>query len=732
MAACQAKPGQRSFAVLMEEPTQEVEEGAIFSTTFYKLRVLCHERPLAGFGKEGSKEYFWRVHRRYSEFEELEEKLREAQLLPVAVALPGKTFFQHLRPSKAFAYQRSGELLAFLKAAVAAAEAAAESIAAAAAATSTGRGERPGKAPSSERLVPFDMSDVSDDLARFLGMEEPLVLPPAAGRQAAQLRVWGLPEDAEERTSQLVHSLNAGNYILGHLNPGPPSLRFRCIDKQATLGDVTFCCAEARNVAPLAASSASHYAAEKLGAGSRRGSPLSLSVSVSGLGSAHSSPTLTYARAPKHSSPMLTYAPPPTSGRCWTATWPMSADPLSLATPPQVATPPSKFRSPLSSLCSSPSASLLPSPICSPSQSRCPSPPRFSLNGAASPLGDEISSFASMSTISTVSTADTDAPLMRMHEVKQANNQQFESGVWYEVNVDTEWCKVQEHRRWWKDAKKLGPRADHEEIAAGKAVVKGAHRVASPPEAKVSKVADAQEKAKMVTQLEMTAALFRELSMSHSDLHPILGYGTDGRSFTMVQGLSNSRSLRTLPFTPQRCYRVLGQALKALLHLHQQHLPHGHLSPESLLVEDAPLGPQVRLLWAPGQRRPEKHTLATLGFRAPGEWGAEAGSAGDIWSLACVILVWWSGFSPCPHPWTQFAGRSNLQEEIHNALSEQPPALPQALLDLHGAAAVAEEPGHSFLSLLASMLTKCLVWKAADRPSASQLLNDRFFQSLAL
>jgi len=236
-------------------------------------------------------------------------------------------------------------------------------------------------------------------------------------------------------------------------------------------------------------------------------------------------------------------------------------------------------------------------------------------------------------------------------------------------------------------------------------------------------VAEARRKA--IAEYERAAAMYRELSVNHEDLHCILGYGVEGKTLAIAQqALPAGHGLRRLPFTQQRCHRVLGQALKALGHLHEQLLPHGHLSPESFLIEEGPLGPQVRLAWTPGQRRPEGHASSMLGFRGPGLQGP----AGDVWALACVMLVWWTGFKPVAHPWGQFARSPTLQQDILEALAEQPPAMPKALLDLHAAAATAEEPGHSFLALLASLLTRCLVWNPTERPSTLQLLQHRFFE----
>jgi len=237
----------------------------------------------------------------------------------------------------------------------------------------------------------------------------------------------------------------------------------------------------------------------------------------------------------------------------------------------------------------------------------------------------------------------------------------------------------------------------------------------------------------MIVEYEASAALYRQLSERHRDsLHPILGYGAEGKVLAIAQEASpRGCGLRGLRFTPQRCHRILGHSLKALAHLHSQIMPHGHLSPESILVEEGPLGPKAYLVWAPGQRRGQ--ASATLGFRSPDRARGLGPPtprclAADVWALACVVLVWWMGFDPVPHPWTQFARSQRLQHDILDALAEQPPALPGALLDLHAAAAKAEEPGHTFLTHLAGLLTECFCTEPEQRPTVEQLLCHRFFE----
>lgn len=285
-------------------------------------------------------------------------------------------------------------------------------------------------------------------------------------------------------------------------------------------------------------------------------------------------------------------------------------------------------------------------------------------------------------------------------------------GVWLQVDVDAELWRDEEQRKWW------------ESLQQGKM----ATEVTKVSKRAVAASNDSEGRRRANARLVRHAALFRELATMREelDLHPILGFGGDGRQVAIVQpAVPTSHGLRGFTFAPQKCHQVLGQVLKALVYLHAQLVPHGHLSPESLLIQDTMLGPQVKLAWTPGQRRPEGHAPATLGFRGPGPLGC---TAGDIWAVACVVLVWWSNFDPAPHPWTQFTRSHSLQKNIYDALAQQPPDLPKALLDLHLAVTVADEPLHSFLANLAKLLTLCLAWQPHDRPCASALLEHEFFE----
>lgn len=640
------------FAVLFEGSTVEKEGGTLCGwAAFFHIRVICHERKPYKDRYAGCKEYSWRVRRRFSDFQELDAGLRAANILLPSAELPRRTFWRHLYPTEEFVKQRSEELHRFLDAALAAAAA---------------------RAASDPDLT--DLADVSSALPQFLGMAAVSVgsgphlnlEPDPSGRD------WAYPEDAEERHVALVHTLDRGVYVWGHLDTGSPTgTRLTRFDRQERLGDLSCTHAEARH---------STVAKEQRpSAPARR--RISSDLMSESISETHSSrgPSLT-------SSPVLLASSPP---RC-----------------PSLC--PSLF--------SSPAASLLPSPVASPAQSRCATPPRRgSLCGPCDETHYETLSFTS------TSTADTEQSIHHS-EMPPARPKPPSKAVWLEVDLDNECSRAQEHSQWW-----FGVLADRANRGLDlKACVKGASRVDSAGAAKQQAHNRAEARRKMIVQYEKAAALYRELSVMHEDLHTVLGYGVENKTLVIVQQTAtNLCGLRSLPFTQQRCHRVLGQALKALARLHEQHVPHGHLSPESFLIEEGPLGPQARIAWTPGQRRPEGHASATLGFRGP---GCEQGPADDIWSLACVFLVWWKGFDPVPHPWTQFAKSHRLQQEIRSALAADPPEIPKALLDLHLAAAAAEEPCHTFLSLLAQMLTRCLIWDPAERPSAEQLLQHRFFE----
>lgn len=317
-------------------------------------------------------------------------------------------------------------------------------------------------------------------------------------------------------------------------------------------------------------------------------------------------------------------------------------------------------------------------------------------------------------TFSTTSTADTDVHTLAF-QTCWPPPQKTIAAVWTEVDLDIEWQRSEDHRKWWnavvsQSAADTKPKAT---VAPGTG----------------TDVKDSEGRRNSIAAYERSAALFRELAASNEALHPILGYGTEGRRLVIVHQASTCAGLRSFQFTQPRCYRFLGQSLKAFAALHEQQLAHGHVSPECFLIDEEPLGPQVRICWLPGQKRTEGRCSATLGFRGPGD---PTSPPGDIWALACVVLVWWMGFSPAPHPWTQFRKHQSLLQEMQKAISEQPPAMPKALLDLHLASAVAEEPEHSFLALLASLLTRCLAFDPAERPSATQLLKHPFFGELSL
>lgn len=235
-----------------------------------------------------------------------------------------------------------------------------------------------------------------------------------------------------------------------------------------------------------------------------------------------------------------------------------------------------------------------------------------------------------------------------------------------------------------------------------------------------------QEKMKrqLIMQYEKTAAMYRELAVTHKDLHPLLSYGAEGKTFVVVhQGAPHAHTLRTLGFTPHLCFRILFQTFTALNKLHKQGIFHGHLTPDSFIIEVDAMGPRTALAWTPGQRRSDAMP-ATLGFRGPGAIGLAA----DVWSVACVVLVWWKEFEVL-HPWTQFAKAHRPQQKITEALKEDPPQLPNAYLDLHLTIAQAEEPEHTFFQMLQSLLAECLMINDPSKcQTVEQLLKHKFFQ----
>lgn len=589
------------FSVLLEDVTIERDIGTLSGiVTFFHLRVICHERKSYRARYSGCKEFAWRIRRRFSDFEDLDAGLREIQLSPT-VALPRKTFWRHLYPTKEFVKQRSCELLTYLNAVLIL------------------TAEKAAADPESY----IDASELGSALPQFLGLKE-------ADDPVAEGHSWLLPKEAEERQVALEYSLDRGVFVWGHLDTGSPTAsRLRRFERQATLGDLTCTYAEEQ-----------HTGKEPCSRSRRRSEFRPESHSRSNT-----------------SSPQLIPASPPF---------------------PRGLSPP---------------VSLLPSPIASPAQSRCSSPPRFIL----SMTSDDTLSFTSNSTVDT-ECMDMLAPIRKPQS----------AAAWVEADLDREVQRAQEHNTWW--------------VGVASKTCEGKAEIAE----QTTRQDSSEARRKAITEYEKAAALYRELSVAHEGLHTILGYGAEGKTFVVVQQAApKCQGMRTLAFSQHRCYCIMGQALKALVHLHEQGLAHGHLSPECILVEEGLLGPQARIAWAPGQRRMQGHTSATLGFMGPGVAGTPAA---DVWAFACIILVWWNGFNPVPHPWTQYAKSHRLQKDIHEGLAEMPPAIPKALLDLHLAASMAEEPNHSFLSLLAQLLTRCLIFDPAERPTTAQLLQHRFFE----
>lgn len=326
------------------------------------------------------------------------------------------------------------------------------------------------------------------------------------------------------------------------------------------------------------------------------------------------------------------------------------------------------------------------SPLPSPAESRATSPRKRAVS-------DE----------SIASTADTKGQLVFELQMEEVPVKKPPSPcVWMEVDLDTETLRSNEHRQWWLWAR---ARKNGEE--------------SSPTMPKGNFNADL-ERRRLRERYECVAALWRELSVDNEVLHTILGYGAEGRTLVLTHQIAPSfTGLQSFSFKKDRCHLLLTQALQALVYLHGQNLAHGHLCPESFLVDDGgEIEKRVRLVWMPGQKRLEgsRRVPATLGFKGPGEDSPES----DMWSFACVLLVWYFNFAPAPHPWFQFVKCQHLRQAIHEALGQKEPELPQALLELHSSAAAADETD-AYLMLVAQVCTRCLQWNPEERASAKEL-----------
>lgn len=330
------------------------------------------------------------------------------------------------------------------------------------------------------------------------------------------------------------------------------------------------------------------------------------------------------------------------------------------------------------------------SPLPSPAESRATSPLRRRAGSS-----DE----SSASTVDTKRAAVFELQVEELPEVKKPPS----PCVWMEVDLDNETLRCNEHRQWWIRA--LAQRNEEE----------------LPPMPPKGRAVTDLERRRLRERYECVAALWRELSVDNEVLHTILGYGVEGRTLVVThQTAPTFTGLRDFAFKKDSCHLLLTQAVKALVYLHGQNVAHGHLCPESFLVDDgAKFEKRVRLVWIPGQRRIEgsRRVPATLGFKGPGE---DCSPESDIWSFACVLLVWYFNFTPAPHPWFQFVKCQQLRQAIQEALGQKQPELPQALLDLHGSAAAADE-NDAHVLLVAQVCTRCLQWAPSERSSAKEL-----------
>jgi len=604
-----------SYSVVMGDRTsEEVASLTGMVTTYFHVRVVCHERRCDKDKKVGGcTEYIWDLRKRFSDFQELDTQLRENNLLSPTWVMPRKTYWKHLCPSKEFVAQRAQDLLRFLSSVLEAAE-------------------------SVVKAGPESCSsgvEIDEALPLFLGLQQ-------VPNGAPGLR-WLLPANAEQHRVSLVYSFDKGTYVWAHHESEAQSVRYVKHDRQASMGDLHVTHAEAK------ASSLPRSSGNLL----RRRSDSESTTCSSGKESGY-------------------------------------------------------WSSETTSIASSCTSSRISSPVSSPPASRCNSPRRRISSGHMPRCQEEV-------TITDMDETADDSALSVWSRSTTASASESEfivPAVWLEVDVDAELRRDVEQQKWW------------ESLQQGKMATEAtkSFRPAAAPST------DSEGRKRITARLERHAALFREVAVMREelDLHPILGFGSNGRQLAIVQpAVPTSHGLHGFTFAPQQCHQVLGQVVKALAYLHGQLVPHGHLSPESLLIEDTMLGPQVKLSWTPGQRRLGGHVPATLGFRGPGLPGCPAG---DIWALACVVLVWWSNFEPAPHPWTQFARSNLLQKNIRDAMVQQPPDLPKTLLDLHMAVTAADEPLHSFLASLAKLLTMCLECQPDDRPSAVTLLEHAFFE----
>eukprot|EP00437_Effrenium_voratum_P002037 CAMPEP_0181426784 /NCGR_PEP_ID=MMETSP1110-20121109/15837_1 /TAXON_ID=174948 /ORGANISM="Symbiodinium sp., Strain CCMP421" /LENGTH=606 /DNA_ID=CAMNT_0023549981 /DNA_START=96 /DNA_END=1916 /DNA_ORIENTATION=+ len=576
------------FSALFEDARVEKDPASLCGcyVAVFHFKVICHERPRSNKMYAGCTEYSWSISRRFSEFQSLDAALRE--LLPELPQLP-KASWRPFCPSEEFVKQRAGQLFEYLTAVLA----------------------KAAQKATEEPLKFADAVDVCDNLPLFLGLQHK--------EQKGEVgRGWALPK-IEGRPAALVHSLDRGIFVYGHLEAGTQLTKY---DRQAALGNLTCTHAEVR---PCKGAARSQDV--------RRGC----------------------------ASPL---AQPETSSF---GNWSEASSPL-----------PSPLRS----------------PVRSPAESRATSPRRRAFSS------DESSS---------ASTADTKTSITFEMIVDEVPVPKPPSPcVWMEVQLDNEALALNEHRQWWAWAR--AKRAGEEDSA-----------LPMPTSAAVKAQFDKdkdKERRRILERYECVAAMWRELSVENEVLNTILGYGVEGRTLVLAhQAAPTFRGLRELSFRKDRCHMLLTQTLQALVYLHSQGVPHGHLCPESFLMDGEQLEKRVRLIWTPGQKRSEGRMPTTLGFKGPGD---EPSAAGDIWSFACVLLVWYFNFSPVSHPWFQFAKRQQLKQAIQEALASKQPELPQALLELHGAVAAADE-SDTHVALAAQVCTRCLQWAPESRPSALEL-----------
>eukprot|EP00929_Paragymnodinium_shiwhaense_P113711 TRINITY_DN82004_c0_g1_i1.p1 TRINITY_DN82004_c0_g1~~TRINITY_DN82004_c0_g1_i1.p1 ORF type:complete len:735 (-),score=177.32 TRINITY_DN82004_c0_g1_i1:209-2413(-) len=662
-------------AMILEEPVIGDEEGRLLwrkRQIFLRVRVLCHERTPPKRGSSGYKceEFGWCVLKPYGDFVELYKKLQseEGMDLPEELCPVQEPFLREEKDCQEFARQNRPQLLRLLQRAL----------------------DWVTKAAREQPKYFRDPMDVCETLPRFLGMTE--VLSPVhykEGYEGSPLSTWVAPPDADNYPVSVEVGWGRGTSMLGR-HPDDTMSLDGGYDLQAFASGSCRTCRIHR-----------HDRTSKLGE-MRAKYQADIRVLLDKEDSTANRRT---------SSMDSTAASGPGSDASLSPSRKRSLDMSSQA-------------SGLSSRSASPTRSPAQSPPGTPRGRRASS--KFSMSIIE---GDDEDSFSraisNHEDIVCTMTFNVEGE-SRLEAEDDFQRERRVEAIWHEVEVLKMCEKHNDFCTLWERRIDGGSFAKMESNGSRKIDV------------------DSPEYRQTVEELERKAAIFRDLSAIYpEELHPILGYGYDstGRALSIVYKAAPTRhGLRNLPFSFQLCYRFLYNALKAIHHMHEQQFAHEWICPESFLVEKNQYSVlSVRLVWAPFYQRVGNaadkgmKADAMTGFRAPGSMkegknGAapHKGMASDMWSLACVILVWWANFKPTPHPWSQFAKSSRLQSDIVEAFSSERP-LPQLHLDFHRHAAEVED-NLVFWTRLANLLDRCLAIEPAHRSQARELLRHHFFE----